>query len=634
MDGMKTSALCVRALVAAALLAVTALAPAATSVTGLVKVSETRISRTVYDYVYRVKLSNSGPDAATSISATLTGAGPGTTIIDGVVVIGDVPVGGSVTPGDTITLRHDRAFAFNTSALVWSIGATTIACTYDTTVPLAFEERRLTTPMPTGTSNTIGTDTTAVADRITRDTGFDVFAPAFAALLCPASGRTTVTSYDQALAAVKSQGTLLWRAAVDRVQGRRASPVGSRLPNGDDRMLYWARVQMTKVLRQWAPSFAVAMSDAQKEELQWQFERHSRGQLDIHFPAGLNAAGKPYRRLIMSGFDVFTLGTPGTPNTGLRNGNPSAATAIAMDGKQYTLADGSTLHVETYILPVSYDPFNRGMQEDTLGPHFQHGAKRVDASLTMSQGSNNIYNLEQFNSRFHGPSAGNDGMNYCPGGSNRLPAFIYPIGTVTAANTAPVSQPGSGCDIYNPARWLGYDPLNPGWQRDFPPQFSHASLPMERMVTAKTYEGVTRPPGANSAAPEGFDVTWHTNFTYFPNCAATQTTAVPSNNVVNAMPTTAVPFPDPTWCARSGGGGDYLSNESAYRNTVLRDSFGLQIPAGHIHVPVMNNFFNNNVGGPRDDNSITDARFEAYRSAIVKQGEKLVLVVGNSLIAP
>ncbi|GHD29005.1 C15 family peptidase [Nocardiopsis kunsanensis] len=34
-----------------------------------------------------------------------------------------------------------------------------------------------------------------------------------------------------------------------------------------------------------------------------------------------------------------------------------------------------------------------------------------------------------------------------------------------------------------------------------------------------------------------------------------------------------------------GGGGDYLSNEIAYRNTLLRDRSGHDLPAGHVHLP-------------------------------------------------
>jgi hypothetical protein len=214
------------------------------------------------------------------------------------------------------------------------------------------------------------------------------------------------------------------------------------------------------------------------------------------------------------------------------------------------------------------------------------------------------------------------------------------------AGAAPITLPNSGCNVYPPARWLGYQ-SGGQWMKDYPPQFSNASLPFPAMVTGQTGAGVARPPGATSAGTDGFDVTYHTNYTYFPNCGALETLSKPSNGVVNRMPdflpTTLDPYdptntsvvpPKPEWCSRQGGGGDYLSNESAYRNTVLRDTFGLSIPAGHIHTPVMTNFFGGTPttgGGTRDDNAITDPRFEAYRTAIVAQGKSLVMVVANSL---
>lgn len=43
--------------------------------------------------------------------------------------------------------------------------------------------------------------------------------------------------------------------------------------------------------------------------------------------------------------------------------------------------------------------------------------------------------------------------------------------------------------------------------------------------------------------------------------------------------------PTPGSRARRGGGGDYLSNEIAYRNTLLRDRAGESIPSGHVHLP-------------------------------------------------
>ena len=62
--------------------------------------------------------------------------------------------------------------------------------------------------------------------------------------------------------------------------------------------------------------------------------------------------------------------------------------------------------------------------------------------------------------------------------------------------------------------------------------------------------------------------------------------------------------------AVEGGGGGYLSNEIAYRNTLLRKHFLPSMPAGHLHVPVLQ--FGG--GNPYD---ITDPTYEANREAIV-----------------
>ncbi|MDF5869608.1 hypothetical protein P4115_21465 [Pseudomonas aeruginosa] len=313
-----------------------------------------------------------------------------------------------------------------------------VACSWNREAALSYEERRLDTPLPFSGANVVTHDQTPLAERIVKGAGFDGFEPAFAKRLCAADGRTPVSSYAKALKLVTEEGRALWRAAVDRAQGRRAIPAGA-LPASDDRMLYWTRLYMTRTLRQWAPSFH--LGKAQAQALQWRFERASRGQLDIDLPRRYAADGSRYRRMIISGFDVFTLGTPGTANTGLRNGNPSGATALALDGREFRLADGSLLRIEAYLLPVSYDPFNRGMQEDTLGPWFRPGPRRVDASITISQGGANQFWLEAWNGRFHGSSAGNDGIVYCPADS-ALPNYVLPLGSVTNPGTAPICPAG------------------------------------------------------------------------------------------------------------------------------------------------------------------------------------------------
>jgi hypothetical protein len=81
----------------------------------------------------------------------------------------------------------------------------------------------------------------------------------------------------------------------------------------------------------------------------------------------------------------------------------------------------------------------------------------------------------------------------------------------------------------------------------------------------------------------------------------------------------------PAACAQAGGGGYYLSNESGYRNTVLRDTLNPSIVAGHLHTPIMTNF----VDG--DDDLITDALFESYRDSIVQQATAIMTTLAGTL---
>ncbi|MGH3715054.1 MAG: hypothetical protein ACRDT4_16560 [Micromonosporaceae bacterium] len=64
--------------------------------------------------------------------------------------------------------------------------------------------------------------------------------------------------------------------------------------------------------------------------------------------------------------------------------------------------------------------------------------------------------------------------------------------------------------------------------------------------------------------------------------------------------------------AVQGGGGGYLSNEIAYRNTLLRDAYGLATPAGHVHTPVL-------TMDPGNTGEVTDPTFERNRADITAQ---------------
>lgn len=457
-------------------------------------------------------------------------------------------------------------------------------CTMDAPANETLEEKRLANKLP-GKS-------VAFATELLKGTGFDAFEQTFGEELCK-NGVAGANSFDTAKTLVASSGRKLWQAAVGRVQGTRPS---GTLPAGDDRMLYWARLTMTKKLRTWNPSFALTAQ--QRGDLEWELERASRGQDDIKLPAGPN-----HLRIVLSGFDPFTLGDPGEQSVNIRIGNPSGASALAFDGLEVSLPNGKTAHVESFILPVSYAPFERGMQEEALGPWLKPGASRADVAITMSQGSGFRFKLEEYNGRFHGEFEGNDGVKTCSGA------------------TLLASTPG--CSINPPKAWVGYESLP--WVKDKPPQFVESTLPIAAMINANTGAQVARPPDSQASAGNAFDVVWGYDYETFPDCtqAATQLFYSP---VSTTYPPAGNPQPpSASSCARSGSGGDYLSNESAYRATLLRDALGLTIPVGHIHTPVMTRFQTGN------DSAITDATFEAYRSAIVQQGRLLVEAVAKSL---
>jgi hypothetical protein len=108
----------------------------------------------------------------------------------------------------------------------------------------------------------------------------------------------------------------------------------------------------------------------------------------------------------------------------------------------------------------------------------------------------------------------------------------------------------------------------------------------------------------------------------FPDCSAPA--RVTRNNpppLEYPPPTPPIP-PDTGSCSYSGGGGNYLSNESAYRNTLLRDRQDLDIPAGHIHTPSMQHF--ETLYEP------SDATFDAWRLAITQQTRNLIGVIADT----
>jgi len=93
----------------------------ALSVTGLQKVSETRVGRTTFDYEFKVTVKNNDAALRNAVRAVLKSAGPGTTITSASVAVGDIAAGKSRTSQATLKLRHDRIHPLNLAALGWEV---------------------------------------------------------------------------------------------------------------------------------------------------------------------------------------------------------------------------------------------------------------------------------------------------------------------------------------------------------------------------------------------------------------------------------------------------------------------------------------------------------------------------------
>ncbi len=383
----------------------------------------------------------------------------------------------------------------------------------DPTAPLSVEEQRLALPTPA---------------QVLSRSGFDRFERVFTPSLCVLPNRKVAKK------AISAQGRALWEAAVARAKGQ--LPPGT-LPVTDDRPLYWARLQLTRALKQWTPSFA--LSPAARAELLDALDQSSRGQSSVTYQ-GRGA------RVLVSGFDPFQL------DQDIRRSNPSGAAALALDGTVIQTPAGPA-RVETAMFPVLWDPFAAGMVERTFLPRLTE----VDLFTTISQGRVGRFDVERYNGRWRGGFPDNDNIS-------RTGVIPIPAGVPTVL----------------PA-----------------PEFVPTTLPYAEIV----------------ATPTG-------RFPVFDNTSVTEIPAGQTTPVVS--PT----GPTPGSVARAGGGGDYLSNEIAYRATLLRDALGLQIPGGHLHTPVLE-------FGAGNTTELTDPVFAANQRDIVDQVRAVLTVAAGTINA-
>ncbi|MFJ6361678.1 pyroglutamyl peptidase [Streptomyces globisporus] len=362
----------------------------------------------------------------------------------------------------------------------------------------------------------------AAPQEILRRSGFDAFAPRFERALQHAK------SYAQAERTVTRHASALWQWAVGRAQGR--GPATGDLSRGDDRPLYWARLALSRELRAWTPRFD--LDDQRRAALRSALETASRGQGDIHYP------GHRAKRVLVTGFDPFTL------DRDVRIGNPSGASALALDGTLVQTPDGPA-RIETVVFPVRWADFAEGVVERALARHLPH----LDLFTTISQGRQGRFDVERTNGAWRGGFADNE--------------------NASSTGLVPVADPATQ------------------------PQWTSTTLPYRQLAEADTGR--------------------------FPVYDNTEVTEIPAGGT---QPVTRPDGPTPGSAARAGGGGDYLSNEIAYRVTLLRDRLRLpDLPGGHLHTPVLQ--FGAENTNPQTG-TVTDPAFERNRADIVGQVRELV----------
>ncbi|MGC9497172.1 pyroglutamyl peptidase [Streptomyces sp. WG7] len=156
---------------------------------------------------------------------------------------------------------------------------------------------------------------------------------------------------------------------------------------------------------------------------------------------------------------------------------------------------------------------------------------------------------------------------------------------------------------------------NGAWRGGFPDNENVSrteTVPVADPASQPQWTTTTLPYEAIAAADTG----------RFPVYDNTSVTEIPAGGT---EPVVRPDGPTPGSTARAGGGGDYLSNEIAYRATLLRDRLGLHgtLPGGHVHTPVLR------FGAGNTDpatGTVTDPAFVRNRLDIVAQVRAIVAV--------
>lgn len=201
------------------------------------------------------------------------------------------------------------------------------------------------------------------------------------------------TSYQDAKTMVTNQSQQLWLDATKQLQS------ANKL---DDRPLYWARLNASKVMRSLEPGFSVSAEE--RQALIELFEQGSRGRTDLEYTKKTN------KKILLTGFDPFLL------DRNINQSNPSGIAALLLDGMVIT-HNGVTAEINTVMIPVRYKDFDDGIIESLLAPYY--ALNNVDMVVTVSMGRKE-FDLERFPGKRRSVTAP-DNLNVLSGGTRDKP---------------------------------------------------------------------------------------------------------------------------------------------------------------------------------------------------------------------
>ncbi|UXY27345.1 pyroglutamyl peptidase [Streptomyces sp. HUAS TT20] len=160
---------------------------------------------------------------------------------------------------------------------------------------------------------------------------------------------------------------------------------------------------------------------------------------------------------------------------------------------------------------------------------------------------------------------------------------------------------------------------NGAWRGGFPDNDN-----VGRTETVPVTDTASQPQWTTTTLPYAAIVAARTG--RFPVYDHTEVTEIPAGGT---GPVVRADGPTPGSVARAGGGGDYLSNEIAYRATLLRDRLGLHdsLPGGHVHTPVLQ--FGTGNTDPASG-TVTDPEFVRNRLDIIDQVRSIVTVAADA----